>query len=111
MLWYELLIYVIACWRITHILLRENGPFKLFRRLREALGVVYYVEHDGSESDDIAEHRFEITVCIWCASMWVGGVIALVHFFFTHAEFLFLPYALSAVAIMLDDKFGINKPE
>lgn len=87
----DLLIKGLATWRIAHMLLHENGPFRLFKRCRERLGVVYY-----PDTDDMATYRYEITVCLWCLSMWVGGAVGV------GKSQLLLPFAYSALAILVD---------
>lgn len=98
----EIAIGALTTWRITHILLREAGPFEVFRRLRIALGVQYVDDVDNTPMS----FKFEITVCMWCASMWVGGVVALALLFLPWAEYAMLPYVFSAFAVSWDTKFG-----
>lgn len=100
-----LLLGALATWRISHMLLRENGPFRVFHRLREALGVEY-----SSVSDEVViAFKYEITTCIWCLSMWVGALIGLmIYFLQQYAMYLLMPYAFSAVAIVIDKYFGLE---
>lgn len=87
----------VTTWRLSHMLLFENGPFKIFRRLREKLGVVYY-----PNSDDVASYKYEITICIWCLSMWVGTGVTIVLLLVPWAVWLMLPFVFSASAVILN---------
>jgi hypothetical protein len=88
------------------MLLRENGPFEVFRNARILLGVVYYKD----EEDKVLRFKYEITVCIWCLSMWVGGFFAaLIYFVPDVALWVMLPYVFSAASVVLDQFFGLNK--
>lgn len=94
----ELLLASVATWRLSHMLLKENGPFNIFRRARQELGITYY-----PESNEIAEYKYEITVCIWCLSMWVGGFITLSYRLFGSAtSWAIIPYVLSAFSASWD---------
>lgn len=96
-----------STWRITHILLRENGPFKMFRRLREALGVRY---DDELNEDRVTEFKYEITVCIWCLSVWVATLIAAAYVVApTPTAWVCRAFAASALAVVIDHYEGVNK--
>lgn len=94
----DVIVAALATWRISHMLLYENGPFRLLRRLRVMLGVTYY-DDDGS---DVSSSRYEITICIWCLSVWVGAAVGSLWLLApVWAFWIVLPYALSAVAVMI----------
>ncbi len=94
----ELVVAAAATWRLSHMLLKENGPYTVFRRLREKFGVTYY-----PDSNDVASYEHEITVCIWCLSMWVGAGVALLYRMFgSNASWVVAPYAFSAFAASWD---------
>lgn len=95
----DFLVAGLATWRITHLLIYENGPFRVFRKLRERLGVVYY--EDG---DDVLSHKYEITTCVWCLSVWVGAMVAGLWFVAgSFALWPVMPFALSAIAVILHE--------
>jgi hypothetical protein len=92
----DLVIGGLATWRLSHLLLYEAGPFAVFRRLRERLGVEY------DEFGHVVSFRWEITTCIWCLSVWVGsGIALLIYLLPTLSVWMLLPYALSAFAALL----------
>jgi hypothetical protein len=58
----ELLVAVLAVWRVTHLFWGEDGPFDLFVRLRRLAG-----ESVGGRLLD----------CFYCLSLWVAVPMAL----------------------------------
>lgn len=54
---------VLATWRITHLLARDDGPASILARLRVRLGSMFF----GSLMD-----------CFYCLIVWVAAPIALV---------------------------------
>lgn len=75
----------LATWRISSLIIREDGPGRVFFRLRTFLG------------------RYFVTLleCLWCLSVWVGlgvGLLAL-----SAIWWVLIPFAMSAVAIGMDN--------
>lgn len=101
-MWLILVVGGLATWRITSLLLYENGPFELLRRARKKLGVVYY-----DDSSEVASFKYEITVCPWCVSLWIGSAVALWLRFMGDVGlgevglWLLLPLAFSAASMLM----------
>ncbi|HVZ96636.1 MAG TPA: hypothetical protein VG847_07160 [Chitinophagaceae bacterium] len=53
----ELIIFTLAVWRITHLLSKEDGPFNIIFKFRQAVGAGFL----GSLLD-----------CFYCTSVWVS---------------------------------------
>lgn len=88
----------LATWRVAHILIYENGPFQIFRRIRIKSGVVYV-----TDTDEVFSYKYELFICLWCASVWVGLVTTLLMLLWPQiAPWIFMPFALSTLAILLD---------
>lgn len=97
----ELTVLAFAVWRITHLLAAESGPFHVFLWLRERLGI----EHDEDEVPRLWPHTYfgEMFECPYCLSMNVAIVVAVAWFLFpTTIFYLAIPFALSAVAVILN---------
>lgn len=64
------LIYGLATWRLSSLLVDEAGPGDIFLHLRELAGIT----HDDEKIPVIIPDTFPAGVlsCLWCASMWVG---------------------------------------
>lgn len=93
------ILLALATWRIASLLVNEEGPFRVFEKLREKVGIHKEEIRDGFLPGVLS--------CVWCCSMWVGGIWTLVWFFFPSVvEWLALPFALSAVAIGVERMVG-----
>lgn len=93
--------FVLAVWRISNLLVEEEGPFHVFQRIREMAGIV----HDDTGVPSMIPDRFfsNLLSCVWCTSMWVALGMTIFWFLFPQAAFLAsIPFALSAGAIMTD---------
>ncbi len=60
-LWLRFVLAVLATWRVTHLLAREDGPADLIARLRARLGDGFW----GRLMD-----------CFYCLSLWVAAPAA-----------------------------------
>lgn len=97
----HLIVYGMAVWRISSLLVRERGPFNVFVHLRAMAGI----QHDDNGLPWIIPDRFfsQLLGCVWCSSVWVG--ILFLPFLLFSPEWslkLSIPLALSASAILLD---------
>lgn len=98
------LIAILAVWRLSSLLVMESGPFEMFARLRQLLGV-RYDQYNRCTSANGKGLLPGILCCIWCCSMWVSipaaAALALYQggsWFVAALNWL----ALSAGAIMVD---------
>lgn len=85
-----IIVCALAAWRVTSLLVHEDGPFLVFARLREAAGV------------DWQEPTFfgKLLGCFWCTSVWVATAVALLAT--TPVWWLLVPFALSGAAILAE---------
>jgi hypothetical protein len=89
------LLYAIATWRISSILVHEAAPYELASRLRRAVGV----KHDA-RGNVYADSEFgKLFTCVWCMSVHVGWLLALVR---DKRGFIVRGFAYSAVAIVIE---------
>jgi hypothetical protein len=94
----EFVVLGLATWRIASLLVDEPGPFRMFIRLRELVGIT----HDMDDNVAVIPDGFlpEMLSCLWCSSIWVGVVCVTIYMLFPLVSFyLALPFALSALAI------------
>lgn len=112
----QLLIFILATWRISSLLVNEDGPWFIFERLRTWSGIYwhtpmpYHIQSDRSPSlyldaVKIVPDRFwpQLLSCVWCCSIWVGiGWVILFRLFPWNALFLAAPFAFSAGAILFN---------
>ena len=59
--WLRLVLAVLACWRVSHLLAREDGPWDAVARLRAAAG--------GGMLGKMMD-------CFYCLSVWVAAPLA-----------------------------------
>lgn len=94
----EVVVLALATWRLTSLLVWEDGPFEVFARLRHRLGVRYDEASQMYGSNWFAKG----VVCPACASVWFGALWAVAYFLWADVVWLALPLALSAGAIALE---------
>ena len=79
-----LVLATLAIWRLTSLLVYEDGPFNIFDRLRDAPPLQ------------------RLLGCFWCTSVWTAAVIvAMVRLTFVDRIILWL--AASAGAILIEE--------
>lgn len=103
----EFVVLALATWRISSLLVDESGPFRIFIRIREKVGIT----HDMDDNVAIIPDGFmpELLSCIWCTSLWVGLIWTLMYLLCNYLLYLALPFALSAVAIKFNNyKYSIK---
>lgn len=77
----DLLLLILATWRLTSLLVQEAGPFRVFQWMRE------HIPHGG------------LLECVWCCSVWCA---ALLYIVFLYVQWPVWILAVSAGAILYD---------
>lgn len=85
--------YVLAVWRLSHMLVKEPGPGDVMANFRDFL----------VQTDWTPEWWAEASQCVSCASVWVAGLLLIVDR--TPLRWLRWVLAGSAVAKLLEDYF------
>lgn len=99
-IWLRLILAALATWRLTYMLTEELGPFDVFKRIRDRVGV-YYLREDGWPDTNLGR----LFSCCKCMSMWTGvlfGFLAL-----TPLWWAAIPFAMSAPVVFIRDRWGI----
>lgn len=92
------LLLAFATWRISSLLVNEDGPYAMFARLRALVGVRHNDEFQPVAGNVVAG----AFMCVWCMSVWVGLALSLLSWFAPDvAAWIVLPMALSAAAIVI----------
>ena len=84
--WFRLILAVLATWRLTHLLVAEDGPGDLVVKLRQGLGDSFF----GKLMD-----------CFYCLSLWVAAPLACLPMN-RWSEWPFIWLALSGAACLLE---------
>lgn len=94
----DLLIGILAAWRLTSLLHSEEGPFEVFARFRDWAGVRY-----DEQSQPVSDKQIgKMLCCFWCTSVW--GALAIISF--QRKLSLVKTLAYSAGAILLEELRG-----
>lgn len=94
---FTFLIFALAVWRISSLLVNEDGPFDIFIKLRWKAGVRFDKESEPYGTNVISKGL----LCVWCVSVWIAGVGAIL-ISANFLEYIVLVLALSAAAIMVE---------
>lgn len=120
--WVVFLLYGVAVWRVSHILVKENSPFNVIAFIRGKVGV--YQEDGKPAGNDIEGNptfytSTPLTIrnmvagvfsCIWCMSVWVAILLVLGVLFTVHSNVhlywiqnaFWAVFALSGIALIID---------
>ena len=98
----EIVLLVAATWRVTSLLVNEDGPFDLFMRFREWAGVYYPL----NESNQPVYPLGHLLSCFYCTSVWVA-VLCLI-LLKSHLSVILLVFAISTGAIILEKITGVD---
>jgi len=89
----------LATWRISNLLVNEDGPWDIFSKLRHLAGV-RYDEHSSLYSTN---ELSKLLMCVWCLSPYLAAVLTLAYWFWPSIAIpISLPFALSAMAVLVD---------
>lgn len=91
---FEFILLCLITWRLSNLLVREEGPFDIFVHLRVILGVGL-----NEKGRCVAPALVGMLCCLWCTSIWVALIVCLVA---EGAGGLILVLPVSAGAIMVD---------
>jgi len=84
------IVVALAVWRISNLFVNEAGPWHMFTNVRRKFGV----KHDEYDTP-VAWPDGSVFECLWCFSLWVALLLAIVPWWFS------TPFALSAVAVVV----------
>ena len=87
----------LAAWRLASLIANEEGPWFMFKRLRQR--AEQWCNH----------YRFcrelglyELVTCEWCNSIWIGAALTVLYLWMGDSIlYLALPLAFSTVAIII----------
>ncbi len=97
----EVILFGLATWRISSLIVHEDGPWSVFRKLRERAGIV----HDEGGEILVVPEKFLAGVlsCVWCSSIWVAAGLMLAWLLLPMFIGLFAAVMVfSAVAILME---------
>lgn len=97
----NLVIYVLAVWRIANLFVNERGPFDVFVRLRSLSGITM---DDTGASVEIPDTFFaQVLSCVWCSSIWISFFWTIIWLVDPGFSLKFaMPFAFSGGAVLLE---------
>ena len=97
----DFIILSLATWRISSLFTNDSeaGPFHLLDWIRYAAGVRVNEQNEAYATNELAK----LFTCLWCFSIYLGVGFTLFYWYApVLAVWIALPFALSAVSIMVD---------
>ena len=98
----DVVICSLALWRVASLFSREAGPLDVFYHIREGVGI----HHDDNGNILEIEDKWlpRLMSCVWCLSMFLALFYApLVCLWHTIVVWISLPFAMSAIAIGMEE--------
>ncbi len=96
-----IILLALATWRLTSLLVHEHGPFDIFFKLREFMGIIHDAE--GNVAGDDGSLLAGLLSCFWCTSVWAALIPAML-LAESYWEWFAFVLAASAGAIMIEEK-------
>lgn len=89
---FHFVLLALCTWRISNMLVKENGPSYIFEHLRHWAG-----------KKDSESFLATLLACSWCLSVWVASAFTMLFAFNRRiAQWAAMPFALSAIACIID---------
>ena len=87
----------LAAWRLASLIANEDGPWQMFKRLRQRAEQLCKQYKFCSDLG-----LYNLFACEWCNSIWIGVGLTLLYLWIGDAIlYIALPLALSTVAIII----------
>ena len=95
----DLLILGLATWRLSSLLVNEDGPWEILARMRVAVGIRY----DQQSQPYATTVLSELISCVFCVSIWMGLLLSAGYWLNARLTILVMsPFALSAMAVIIE---------
>jgi hypothetical protein len=99
----RLITLALATWRLTQLFTVEDGPFKMFYKIRKSAGIMH--DKYGDVIGDDGSFLAGLLSCFWCTSVWMGMILVTIR-----NTWLETMLAASAGAILIEEMaFGERK--
>ena len=83
---FELIVKALAVWRISNLLVDEDGPYDIARKIRAI-------------ANDKNQQLGAMLDCLWCTSVWVALFVTFIPYDWI---VILMPFALSAGALYVN---------
>ena len=78
----SLIILSLAVWRLSYLLVDEEGPGDILVKFRWLIGIREKITVDGDKVSRVIETHGIIARlfrCVWCLSIWIALIFALIY--------------------------------
>lgn len=98
----QFIVFSLATWRVSSLFVNEDGPWFIFDKLRESVGIQRLTT--AYQGYFVPKKFFpQLLSCVWCFSMYAGAGWVLFFFFLpTVAQWIAFPFAFSSVTIFVN---------
>ncbi len=93
----ELFIMAVTAWRVAVFLVRESGPWRIVRRVREWSGIDH--DFEGRPLPYLGGMPGSLFTCVWCMSFWTAIMVYVVSIW---ADLVVTALALWGLAAMIE---------
>jgi len=101
----DFIILSLATWRISNLIVDEDGPWDILAKFRKFVGV-FYDERSVRQGGNIIANAM---VCVWCISIWIAAFITGIFLIAPEITIIVaLPFAMSAFAIIIGEIINGN---
>lgn len=98
------LLLVFATWRLTSLIVNEEGPFDIFVNLRKYIGIETNAYGVNVGNNVIAK----ALTCIWCTSLWVSFLASFFSPYSVNIGWFIVSWlAISTGAILFDEVLSL----
>ena len=111
----EFVLIAFATWRITSLIVAEDGPFGIFERIRRPFIFLDPDKLPPIPPTAMRVHQertgFGSTLfrCIWCMSAYVAPIVWALWFYVPYANYVVIAFAISGAAIIIEAFSGGSK--
>lgn len=103
-----LIINILSTARLTYLFVDEDGPFQIFKKIREYFGLFVIIKETGNEEIKIINDSQSelytliqgILECKWCCSVWMAIVVYILSIN-VYMNIINIILALSMVSILI----------
>lgn len=104
----NLIINAMSVFRIANMFYEEDGPYKLFEKIREFAGLFVYqtntnVIRSVDEPDGTYNLLGNLLSCFWCTSIYIAGFVYILDKF-KLGKSINIIMALSAISIIIKER-------
>lgn len=114
-----LIISTVAVWRLCNLLQYEEGPFEIFTKFRDRIGLTKVSDLPLNEQLLYSDKEFihdgnffaKLVECIWCLSIWISFCISIYLAIFKIIEKSLAPIytlTMSAFTILIVNRRFFN---